>query len=231
MKATVVLIATVISLSSTQARLEEPLGDLLRAGDSGVVFYQLEVNDDSKVVALGSAEVTESTVRRTLLEVGPPHTVKTGHQVRFELPIARLSPSDLARLVELGAEVAEPDSGTDTPPPNLEKPVLALVNAWRDAWQRQDTTQYLGCYSANFEPSDGSTLDAWRELRKRRLERPDFIEVELTDIQLEPADNGDVRVQFEQAFRSPDFADSVRKELIVTLESAGWQIVRERSLP
>ncbi len=268
MNATVVLIATVISLSGGQVYLEEPLGDLLRSGDTGTVYYDLQVSDEVKIVEVGLAEVVESTAQRTLLDIEDAAKVKPGHRVRFEIPLARLSPSDLVRLVERSAEDAAPvdeiseqvedrvpEAGVqevevpeaEIPEPGVQEaevreaasnqsaeiasPVLALVEIWRTAWQRQDVASYLECYSRLFQPGDGSTREAWVETRTQRLEAPEFIEVELDDIQLDLIHESEVVVRFAQTFRSDRYSDSVTKELTLAQEVAGWRILRERSLP
>ncbi len=246
MKASVVLIATLISLNGNQARLEEPLGDLLRVGETGTVFYELQIGEELKIVNIGLAEVTESTASRTLIEVERGTEVQTGQQARFEVPLARLSPSYLVRLVELIVE--DPESTDEAPSPadesrqagaelptdlpaDLEGPILAFVDSWREAWQRQDVAGYLACYSERFEPGDDSTVEAWREIRTRRLEAPEFIEVELDEIQLDPVDDDEVRVRFDQTYRSDSYRDEVSKELTLVHEAAVWRILRERSLP
>ena len=63
----------------------------------------------------GTVEVTESTLQQTLVEVAPNTEVKAGYQVRFEVPITRLSPSVLARLTEKSAVI----SPTAQDPPSV----------------------------------------------------------------------------------------------------------------
>ena len=251
MKATLILIATLVSLDGSSVRLEEPLGDVLRVGDIATVFYELKVGDEERAIAVGSAKVIESTAQQTLLELGSDTEFRKGHRARFELPLARLSPADLVRLVASSVEGQEEKTATlETIDPaaddiesialdqvgqgasaSLGGAVLAFVDTWKDAWQRQDVAGYLALYSTAFEPEDGSTLAAWREVRSRRLEGPQFIELTLDAIDFESTTAGEVSVRFDQTFRSSEYRDVVRKELVLREEAGGWTIVRERPLP
>jgi hypothetical protein len=240
LNATILLTVTLISLGGVQARLTEPVGELLQVGDTGELFYELRIGNEIKIIEAGIVEVTESTALHTLVEVAPGTEIKAGYQARFEVPIARLSPPDVARLIAKSAELApsgeappsavgETAAGTEEPPA-LDGPVLGVLETWRSAWQRQDVASYLACYSSGFEPEDGSSLEAWREIRARRLSAPAFIEIELVGIEVEPMASGEVRLTFDQVYRSDGFSDTVRKELVMERAEDGWRIHRERSL-
>jgi len=240
MNATVVVTVILISLGGIQARLAEPMGELLQVGDVGDIFYELRIGSEIKIIEAGSVEVTESTPLHTLVEVAPDTEIKAGYRARFEVPIARLSAPNLARLIAKSAElsptgeappsaVAETAAATEEQPA-LDGPVLGVLEAWRSAWQQQDVATYLACYSSAFAPDDGSSLEAWKEIRARRLTSPAFIEIELVGIEVEPLASGEVRLIFDQIYRSDGFSDTVRKELVMEREEAGWRIRRERSL-
>ena len=227
MRATVVLVATVISLGGNQAWLEEPLGDLLRKGDVGSVFHELRVGEDTEIVDVGTARVKESTTERTVLVLEPGVEIGDGHQARFEVPLARLTPSGLARLTALDVEDAEPEESERAPEPAA----LDLVERWRVAWETQNVPDYLECYSKRFRPADGASRGAWRKTRAARLRAPLFIEVRLGEIETDRVADDRVRVRFDQRFRSDVFSDLIRKELVLVLEGENWRIVRERAAP
>ncbi len=89
---------------------------------------------------------------------------------------------------------------------------------------------YLGFYSSGFEPEGGQSRTAWRAERQQRLTRPRFIQVGLSEIQLER--NGDrASVQFWQHYQADHYQDVTRKRLEWALEGEQWRIVAERSLP
>jgi ketosteroid isomerase-like protein len=134
-----------------------------------------------------------------------------------------------------GAEIAAaPDPADRRQPPPVfalaeRRAVLAAVEAWRAAWSARDVGGYLDAYAPDYRPDADTTSEAWRGLRRDRLTRPEWIEVELHAIEL--AETGPARavVTFEQAYRASNYSDSVSKRLVLARSAGRWRIVEEAS--
>ena len=107
--------------------------------------------------------------------------------------------------------------------------VEAFVRAWADAWSRQAVDDYLAHYSEEFQPADGSSRAAWEALRRQRLTRPSFIEVKVTDMEMESVDADRARATFRQAYRADRYRDVVVKTLELVRDGDRWRIVGEQS--
>ncbi len=148
---------------------------------------------------------------------------------RAEEPGARALPEP-ALAGEAAATVGEPAAAA-APRPTPEEEIGAAVAAWAAAWGRQDVGAYLACYSADFRPADGSRRAAWERRRRRRLERPAFIRLDLGELEIDLRDAGRAEVRFRQSYSSPDYSDVVRKTLTLAAEEGGWRIVGELAEP
>lgn len=111
--------------------------------------------------------------------------------------------------------------------------VEAALDGWSRAWSNQDPDAYFSHYAEAFFASRDA--EAWRDLRRRRLREPEWIEVEIEDLELtlaaEPDDQDPIRVRatFVQTYRSSSYQDVVRKEVDWAWVSGAWKIVDERS--
>lgn len=110
------------------------------------------------------------------------------------------------------------------------EPVTAAVSQWAKCWSNQDVACYLAAYSTIFAPENGSSLDNWKKTRTRKLTAPKSIALELGPLQFLENTSTEVAVQFEQAYRSPTYADNSLKTLVLMKESSGWKIIREASV-
>ncbi len=101
------------------------------------------------------------------------------------------------------------------------------VRAWARAWSAQDVDTYLSFYSERFRPSRGLSREAWRAQRRRRVGRPDYIEVDVDAVEIEVDGTGYARARFEQSYRSDRLRSTVDKVLELALDAGEWRIVRE----
>jgi hypothetical protein len=105
--------------------------------------------------------------------------------------------------------------------------VESFVRAWADAWSRQAVDDYLAHYSEIFRPADGSGRAAWEALRRQRLTRPNFIELKVTDMEIESLDANRARATFRQTYRADRYQDVVVKTLELVRDGGRWRIVGE----
>lgn len=107
--------------------------------------------------------------------------------------------------------------------------VEKMLTAWAAAWSAQSPPQYLAYYVPQFHPA-GMSRSKWVAQRIRRLKRPKWIRVALSNFVIEPITNQRVRVEVQQRYQSNTYADNERKEFILTQTEQGWRIVSERGL-
>jgi hypothetical protein len=92
----------------------------------------------------------------------------------------------------------------------------AMVESWRDAWQRKDLDAYLAHYAPDFE-SEGMDRAAWGAYKAGVFARAGAIEVRLEDIDVEGTAAAPT-VRFRQIYRSGSYRDRGSKTLeLVTL--------------
>lgn len=130
-------------------------------------------------------------------------------------------------------ERAAAGGSTSTPPTSAPSPadaraaVQTMVQAWADAWSRQDVPAYLSHYAANFVPPRGQDRAAWEAERSRRVQTPKYIKVEVSDLHIDI--KGDkAQAKFRQRYEANHLKGTYRKTLDLELQDGQWKIVRER---
>ena len=103
------------------------------------------------------------------------------------------------------------------------------MRSWAAAWSAQRVDDYLAAYSSSFAPADGLGRREWASRRRNRISRPASIRVSLGDLRATALGADRVRIDFEQAYETPSYADTVRKTLELVLEDGGWKIAAERT--
>ena len=127
--------------------------------------------------------------------------------------------------------VKEPVVAQVTEYTDFRADIVALLEAWADAWRRQDVASYVASYVHNYQPP-GLTHKQWYEKRAERLTSPEFIEVSFSNvtIQAEPKRENTMAVVFLQSYRSNQLKSTVRKKLVVEKVLGVWKIIDERVL-
>ncbi len=105
-----------------------------------------------------------------------------------------------------------------------------LINGWASAWSSQDVLAYLNYYAYGYSPSQEISHSQWRQGRNKRLKKPAFIKVTVSDISLAKMDDGRIRTVFRQDYRSNTYQDTVYKTLIFSEQQDGWKIAAETTL-
>lgn len=111
-----------------------------------------------------------------------------------------------------------------------EQGMLTFLDSWSRAWSSQDVEAYLGFYDPAFVPPGGKTRDQWERQRRDRIARPRWIEVTLAEARAGTMNDGGVRVDVIQSYKSDVYEDRTRKQFDLRRHEGGWSIVRERSL-
>ncbi|MCV6609627.1 MAG: tetratricopeptide repeat protein [Amphritea sp.] len=113
---------------------------------------------------------------------------------------------------------------------NTRSDIEQLINGWASAWSSQDVLAYLNYYAYGYSPSQEISHTQWRQGRNKRLKKPAFIKVTVSDISLAKMDDGRIRTVFRQDYRSNTYQDTVYKTLIFSEQQDGWKIAAETTL-
>ncbi|MDT8420928.1 MAG: protein kinase [Desulfuromonadales bacterium] len=116
------------------------------------------------------------------------------------------------------------------PPADPEAEILVVLQQWVQAWSKQDVSAYLATYSEDYQPDAGQSLQEWRDARKVRLERPEWIEVNLQDFDFKLIGPEIAEVKLLQKYRSDSYGDQTKKVISLVREDGQWKIWMERSL-
>lgn len=138
-------------------------------------------------------------------------------------------------VVATAPAVAEPVNQAEPETPSVldestRADIEQLIIGWASAWSQQDVMSYLNFYTYGYSPSQDVTHRQWRQGRDKRLTKPAFIKVTVSDISLAQMDDGGVRTVFRQAYQSNTYEDVVYKTLIFRQQQDGWKIATETTL-
>jgi len=186
----------------------------------------------------------KSTYRETLVQ---DPTVQHPQLAGLELfylnrgnqsPAAPPKPPVAAPITVSGAAPppTPPITASSAPTPALpansptQDPTTAITQAalaWAEAWSNQDMVAYLRAYHPEFKPTSGASRQRWMATRSQRIERPEWIEVTLSELSVVPLSSRRQAVDFHQTYRNERFTSVVRKRLVMEWGSDGWQIISE----
>lgn len=110
-----------------------------------------------------------------------------------------------------------------------EQQVVKALNDWAAAWASRAVVNYSSWYSADFQPADGQTKDAWFRRKHALIEKTTFIRVDLKVSTIRFSGRNAV-VTLTQHYKSDSYTDTHKKELTLTAEDGNWKILREKAL-
>lgn len=109
--------------------------------------------------------------------------------------------------------------------------VSYLIEQWRNAWQAGVSDIYLSYYSERFAPSSGQNLRQWQQQRRLRVVPSKNIELALDDFSVSFDTNiENSTVTFGQLYRSGEYSELSRKQLVLSKEQEAWKIVSETEI-
>ena len=143
--------------------------------------------------------------------------------------------SQVAGLATSGASKKEPatadNATTETvvDAANQETLLIETVRNWAQAWSDKDFDSYLASYASNYRDRF-NTHRQWVEYRQKRIVRPGYIMVEVSDFKVKRRDSSRATIDFTQSFSSPRYSDRVIKRLDFERVGSQWKIASERVL-
>lgn len=111
-----------------------------------------------------------------------------------------------------------------------ESEIINTIEQWARDWSRQNVNSYISHYASSFLSENGQELQAWREYRAPRISSPEWIEVEITDLEVEIMDANNAQADFRQIYDASNYSDESFKRMILVRESGEWKIHREFSV-
>jgi len=112
---------------------------------------------------------------------------------------------------------------------SVKEELIQTVDLWAAAWSDQNVPQYIANYAEDFVVPDRQSRRTWEALRRTRIQRPGYINLDVTYQRFELVDTNVVDVFFRQAYRSNTYSDLTDKVLRFRKGDTGWKILIERS--
>jgi tetratricopeptide (TPR) repeat protein len=237
---------TAIRTHPSYATAHENLGDIY-ARMAGIAYgkaLQIDLENETARIKLamvrelfsarGSMGDSASGVVPAAVRESGTTTPTVAPQPKEDAPGGAVSTATTETVV--AASVAQPRADTvdasdvDTTP-SEEMALRKTIDQWARAWSAQDVDQYFSYYDPGFKPPGGAARDRWEFDRRERISAPRFIEIELSDVQVDVGEGGEgteASVSFIQHYRSDRFRDSVRKTVAMSWNGSDWKIIRER---
>ena len=106
--------------------------------------------------------------------------------------------------------------------------VLAVVQAWANAWSSKNVDAYLAQYAQSFKANDGGSRKIWAAERRERIENKKSIRVVVEKPAVTIAGDKAV-VKFRQGYEADALKTSSAKTLTLTKSEGSWRIVSERT--
>ncbi len=112
----------------------------------------------------------------------------------------------------------------------LENEVVAVIDAWARAWSAQNESLYLSFYSDDFVVPGGISRNAWESERRRRINAPEFIQVDVGYAQFELIGESSILVYLRQGYTSDSYSDFTNKKIQLEKIDGLWKIISEESI-
>ena len=210
---------------------------ILPDGNVYTGFFQDDelIDTESTIAATGSAELDEA---ETTSALGNTELPMEADSISSE-DMADTVTSSNVENVDPGPGM-EPDAKESTDDDLFDAEVNAVTTAveddlretidlWGAAWSEQNVTQYLANYSTDFRTPNGQSRRQWETLRRSRLTRPRYINIDIDYQRFEFVETNVVDAFFRQSYRSNTYSDLTDKVLRMRKEGSDWKILVERS--
>jgi hypothetical protein len=110
----------------------------------------------------------------------------------------------------------------------MEPQVRDMLERWRQSWSSRDIDSYLGFYSANFVPANGTKRSVWAEGRRKNILSRSSISVGIHEVTVAPVNSHQVKVMLLQDYASGNYTETRRpKNFLLAQEGSDWRIIKE----
>lgn len=220
-----------INTHPSYATAHENLGDIYAKMASRAYNQALELDTSNKAAREKLSLVNELISAPT----DPSKTVATTVVPEPE-PTPVIKPVQEPEIITIPAKtkdktdavVANKPAAKDNIAEN-RKAVEASIKNWANAWSAQDVAGYLASYAQEFTPPKRLSRNAWEKERRKKLLRPSFIKISLTDMKINLHGKDYAEIRFTQAYQSDTYGDKVKKEILMRKVGEKWLITQERA--
>lgn len=112
---------------------------------------------------------------------------------------------------------------------SVKQALIETIDLWAAAWADQNVVQYLSNYSDDFVIPGNQSRRTWEALRRTRINRPSYINLDVSYERFELVEPNIVDFFFRQSYRSNTYSDLTEKVLRMRKEDTDWKILIERS--
>ena len=211
-----------------------------------VTIYSGIFSNDQLVEATETRDIVNSNPSMTVNQLGTVPSIETNSS-REELPnsnertqeerelTATVQKSETSDTIILIPERQMPKIADDPYAPvtiltaRIESEVQEMINLWGAAWSEQNVPQYLSNYSDDFLITDSISRREWEAMRRDRLTRPRYIDIQIFYEEMELIAKDTIDVLFSQTYRSNLYRDSTKKVLRIKREEQAWRIIEEKT--
>jgi Flp pilus assembly protein TadD len=137
------------------------------------------------------------------------------------------TPSAANAHVELASDKTasnNADEGNDA-----NKSIQNAVIQWANAWSSKNVDAYLDAYADSFKAPNGQSRKDWEKTRRERINKPEKIEVSVSNIKIKMADDSHASAMFKQHYRSGKLSQGTTKTLDFVKVGSKWLIQQERA--
>ncbi len=111
----------------------------------------------------------------------------------------------------------------------VKQELIETVDLWGSAWSDKNVPQYLSNYSDDFQVPGKLTRNSWEALRRSRVIRPQYINLDIAYEKFELVETNVADVFFKQTYQSNLYRDVTEKVLRLRKEDQVWKILVERN--
>ncbi len=112
---------------------------------------------------------------------------------------------------------------------NKVEPYTQSLMDWAAAWSKKDADAYIASYGPEYKGSKKSRK-SWENERRKKIARPKWIQVTLSDIKMLSSKDDRVDVELVQSYKANRYADRTRKSFVLERVGGAWKIVEEKTL-
>lgn len=221
-----------INTHPSYATAHENLGDIYAKMASRAYNHALELDTSNKAardkLSLVNELISAPTEPEKIVAVAPEPK-----------PVQKPKPKPIPAEPEIITVKVTPEPEVEDKPVKTvdadaelaknRRAVEASLNNWANAWSAQDVNTYISSYGREFSPPKNLSRSAWEKERRKRLLRPSFIKVTLSNVKINLHGKDYAEIRFTQGYQSDTYRDKVKKEILMRKVDGKWLITHERT--
>lgn len=140
------------------------------------------------------------------------------------MPIRR---AEVTKPIEPKSAEPENPAKDDTQNKPDSEAIRSAVVSWANAWSAKHVDTYLSAYASSFKAPDGQNRTEWEKTRRDRIDKPEKIVVEVSNLHIIMIDNNHAKAAFKQYYHSGSLSKHTVKSLFMVKEDGSWLIQQE----